>query len=326
MKAILIINPMSGKTKRKMPPILKWTFKKLKNRIKGISKHKITAEEIVEEVRIRCHKEKIKLQVEFTKYPKHAIELAKDAKDKYDLIIVAGGDGTVNEVINGMTDSINSKSKSKTTLVIMPFGSTNVLALELGIPFNVKEASELISNGKKIQIDLGHVKTAKENRYFSMMFGVGFDASLIKRISSKFKKRWGRLAYPLAGIRNIFIYTWNTIRVTHKFQSTGYFVIISNSKNYGGEYEIANKASPTDGLLDLVIIDRENWWKVIKFLFSVSSGRKSNKFLKGEYYQVKEAHISSKSNMLVQVDGELIGALPANVKVAPKALNIMVKK
>jgi diacylglycerol kinase family enzyme len=208
----------------------------------------------------------------------------------------------------------------------MPFGSTNVLALELGIPFGAKEASELIANGKKMQIDLGYVKTDKESRYFSMMFGVGFDASLIKRISSKFKKRWGRLAYPLAGIRNLFLYTWNTIRVKHKIQSVGYFVIISNSKNYGGEYEIASKASPTDGLLDLVIIDRENWWKIIRILFSISSGKKSNKFLKGEYYQVKEAQISSRSNMLVQVDGELIGSLPATVKVAPKALNIMVKK
>jgi diacylglycerol kinase (ATP) len=326
MKAILIINPKSGKTKRKMPPILKWTFKKLKNKIVGIPKAKTTAEEIIEEVGKKCNKEKIKLDVEFIKHQNHATELAKDAKDKYDLIIVAGGDGTVNQVINGMINPMNSKTTSKSTLVIMPFGSTNVLALELGIPFGAKEASELISNGKKIQLDLGHLKTDKENRYFSMMFGVGFDASLIKRISSKFKKRWGKLAYPLAGIGNLFKYTWNSIHVKHKIKSTGYFVIISNSKNYGGEYEIANKASPTDGLLDLVIIDRENWWKIIKLLFSVSSGRKLNKFLKGEYYQVKEAQISSKSNMLIQVDGELIGSLPATVKVAPKALNIMVKK
>jgi YegS/Rv2252/BmrU family lipid kinase len=326
MNAILIINPTSGKTKRKMPPILKWTFKKLKNKIKGITKHKTTVEEIVQAVRRRCYKERIKLHVEYTQYPKHAIELAKVAKDKYDLIIVAGGDGTVNEVINGMTTSINNKSSSKATLVIIPFGSTNVLALELGIPFNVKESSALISEGKKIQIDLGYVKTEKESRYFSMMFGVGFDASLIKSISTKFKKRWGKLAYPLEGIRNIFMYTWNAIRVKHKSQSVGYFVVISNSKNYGGEYEIASKASTTDGLLDLVIIDRGNWWKLVQIISSISSGRKSNKFLKGEYYQIKEAQISSRQKMLVQVDGEVIGSLPATVKVAPKALNIMVKK
>jgi len=318
MKAILIINPKSGKTKRKMPPILKWTFKKLERRLIGISKVKITAEEIIKEVKERCKKEKIKLDIEFTKYPKHAIELAKDAKNKYDLIIVAGGDGTVNEVINGI-------GNSKTTLAIIPFGSTNVLALELGIPFNVKKASELITKGKKIEMDLGYAKTKQEGRYFSMMLGVGFDASLIKGISSKFKKKWGRLSYPLAGIKHLFKYRWYNIHVKHKIHSVGYFVIISNSKYYGGEYQIADKASTTDGLLDLVIINRRNWWKIIKIISSLSSG-KLNKFLKGEYYQTKEAHIYSHKKMLVQVDGELIGEAPVNVTIVPKALNVMVMK
>ncbi len=318
MKAILIINPISGKTKRKMPPILKWTFKKLKKRVIGISKSKTTAQEIIKEVKKRCDKERIKLDIEFTKHPKHAMELAKDAKNKYDLVIVAGGDGTVNEVINGIVNS-------KTTLAIIPFGSTNVLAMELGIPFNVKAASELITLGKKIKLDLGYAKTKQEGRYFSMMLSVGFDASLIKQINSKFKKKWGKMAYPLAGIKHLFKYKWKNIHVKHKFHSIGYFVIISNSKYYGGEYQIADKASTTDGLLDLVIINRKNWWKIVKIISSSSSG-KLNKFLKGEYYQTKQANIYSKHKMLVQVDGELIGVAPVNVKIAPKALRIMVKK
>jgi len=318
MKAILIINPKSGKTKRKLPPILKWTLKKLEKKVEGIPKKKTTADEIIREVRKRCYKEKIKLDIEFTKYPKHAMKLAQDAKDKYDMVIVAGGDGTVNEVINGIM-------KSKITLAIIPFGSTNVLATELGIPFNAKAASELIANGKKKVIDLGHAKTSQESRYFSMMLDVGFAPSLIEEISPKFKKRWKRLAYPLAGIKNLFMYRWFNIHVEHKIHSIGYYVIVSNSKNYGGEYQIADKASTTDGLLDLVIIDRKNWWKIIRIIASIASG-KLNKFLKGEYYQIKEAHIYSRHKMSVQVDGELIGTLPVNVKIAPKALSVMVNK
>lgn len=318
MKAILIINPKSGKTKRKMPPILKWTFKKLKKRVIGIPKRKTTARKIINEVKKRCYKEKIKLDIEFTKHPKHAMELAKDAKNKYDMVIAAGGDGTINEVINGI-------SGSKITLAIIPFGSTNVLALELGIPFNVKEASELITNGKKIKIDLGYAKTKQEARYFSMMLSIGFDASLIKQIDSKFKKRWGRFAYPIAGIKHLVKYKWQSIHVKHKLHSVGYFVIMSNSKSYGGEYQIADKASITDGLLDLVIINRKNWWRIVKIVSSTSSG-KLNKFLRGEYYQTKEAHIYSKHKMFVEVDGELIGTAPVNVKIAPKALSVMVKK
>ena len=101
-------------------------------------------------------------------------------------------------------------------------------------------------------------------------------------------------------------------------------MVVSNSKNYGGEYQIADRASTTDGLLDLVIINRHNWWKIIKILSSLSSG-KINKFFKGEYYQTKAAHIYSRHKMLVQVDGELIGTAPVNVKVVPKALSVMTK-
>ncbi|MHB1346094.1 MAG: diacylglycerol/lipid kinase family protein [Candidatus Humimicrobiaceae bacterium] len=318
MKAILIINPSSGKRKREMPPILKWTFKKLEKTIMEVSVQNTTTAEIIKEVRNCCIKENIKLDIEFTKHPKHAMELAKGAKNKYDMVIVAGGDGTVNEVINGISDS-------KIILAIIPFGSTNVLALELGIPFNVKEASELITHGKKLKIDLGYVKTNDEARYFSMMVDIGFIPKVIEGTSLKVKKRLGKLAYLLSGIRQLLTYKWHNIHVEHKFHSEGYFVIVSNSKDYAGEYQIAEMASITDGFLDLVVINRRSWWKIIKFISSVSIG-KSNEFLRGEYYQIKEAHIYSKRKMLIQVDGELIGTTPADVTVAPKALTVMVKK
>jgi predicted polyphosphate/ATP-dependent NAD kinase len=109
----------SGKMKREMPPVLRWTLKKLERRLSGLFKPKITEDDVIEEVKKKCDKEKIKLDIEFTKYPKHATKLAEAAKDKYDLIIAAGGDGTINEVINGMANS-------KVNLVIIPFGSTNV--------------------------------------------------------------------------------------------------------------------------------------------------------------------------------------------------------
>jgi lipid kinase, YegS/Rv2252/BmrU family len=318
MKAILIINPKSGDTKRKMPPILKWTFKKFEKTVISVSEPKITAEEIIKEVRKSCVKENIKLVVKFTKHPKHAMELAKGAKNKYDMVIAAGGDGTVNEVINGLIDST-------IPLAIIPFGSTNVLALELGIPFNPKEASELIAHGKKLKIDLGYAKTNEEARYFSMMVDVGFIPKLIEGINLKVKRRWGNFAYLLSGIRQLLTYKWHNIHVEHKSHSVGYFVIVSNSKDYGGEYQIADRASITDGLLDLVVINRKSRWKIVKFISSVSSGR-SNTFLRGEYSQIKEAHIYSKHKMLVQVDGELIGTTPLDVKVAPKALTVMVKR
>ena len=87
MKAILIINPSSGKMKREMPPMLRWTLKKLERRLSGLFKPKITEDDIIEEVKNKCDEAKIKLEIEFTKYPKHATKLAEAAKDKYDLIL-----------------------------------------------------------------------------------------------------------------------------------------------------------------------------------------------------------------------------------------------
>ena len=317
MKAILIINPESGKAKRIMPPIFKWTFKKIERTLIEVSSPKTTNAEILKEVRKICNKENIKLDIEFTKNQNHATELAIGARNKYDMVIVAGGDGTVNEVINGIADS-------KMTLVIIPSGSTNVLALELEIPFDIKEASRLIAHGKRLKIDLGYAKTNEGARYFCIMADVGFIPKIIEGVNLKVKKRWGNIAYVTSGIRQFFKYKWRNIHVEHKSHSVGYFVIVSNSKNYAGEYQIAEKASMTDGLLDLVVINRKSWWKTIKFISSVSSG-KSNTFLRGEYYQIKEAHIYSKHKMLVQIDGELIGSTPLDVKVVPEALTVMTK-
>lgn len=315
MKAILIINPSSGKMKREMPPILRWTLKKLERRLSGLFKPKITDDDIIEEVKNKCDEAKIKLDIKFTKYPKHATKLAEAAKDKYELIIVAGGDGTINEVINGMAES-------KATLVIIPFGSTNVLARELGIPNDPKKAAELISKGKKIKMDLGYAKTSKESRYFSMMLDVGPFAQVIKDTTPEFKKRWGKFAYPLRLIKLLFRYKWHKIYVKHKAESTGYFVIIANIKYYGGEYEIADKANIRDGLLDLVIINRKNPWDIIVLIFSFTTG-KLNKFLRKEYYRTKEAEIYSHHNMQIQVDGEVLGMAPVKVEIIPKAINVI---
>jgi YegS/Rv2252/BmrU family lipid kinase len=316
MKAILIINPSSGKMKRKMPPLLRWTLKKLGRRLTGLFKPKISEDNITEEVKKKCDEAKIKLDIEFTKYPKHATELARAARDNYDFIIAAGGDGTINEIINGMANS-------KAILVIIPFGTTNVLASELGIPDDPKEAAELIIKGKKIEMDLGYAKTSNESRYFSMMLGVGPFAQVIKDMNPKFKEKWGRLAYPFGIFKLLIRYKWHEIHVKHKGISTGYFVIMANIKYYAGEYEIADKANIRDGFLDLVVINRKNPWDIIVLIFSFSIG-KFNKYLRNEYYQTKEADIYSHYKMDIQVDGEVLGLAPVNVKIMPKALNVIV--
>jgi YegS/Rv2252/BmrU family lipid kinase len=315
MNAKLIINPKAGKMKRKLPPLLKLTFTLIKTRLKAMFTPRENVEDIIEAVTEECERANIKLDIEFTKYPKHAIKIAEDAKDKYDLLIVAGGDGTVNEVINGIANS-------KTTLAIIPFGTSNVLALELGIPFNAKEAAELITEGKQTKIDLGLVEMREGSRFYAIVLTVGFDAVVMKDATSEFRNRWGIFAEPIMGI-NLITCRWQKIRIEHTTNSMGYFVVMANSKFIGGGYQIANAASTQDGVLDLVIINRK-WWKVLPLLFSASIGKR-NKFQQNEYYQVKAACVYGTPDLLVQVDGDIIGKTPIKVTIVPRALNVIAK-
>lgn len=315
MNAKLIINPKAGKMKRKLPPLLKLTFTLIKTRLKAMFTPRENVEDIIEAVTEECERANIKLDIEFTKYPKHAIRIAEDAKDKYDLLIVAGGDGTVNEVINGIANS-------KTTLAIIPFGTSNVLALELGIPFNAKEAAELITEGKQTKIDLGLVEMREGSRFYAIVLTVGFDAVVMKDATSEFRNRWGIFAEPIMGI-NLITCRWQKIRIEHTTNSMGYFVVMANSKFIGGGYQIANAASTQDGVLDLVIINRK-WWKVLPLLFSASIGKR-NKFQQNEYYQVKAACVYGTPDLLVQVDGDIIGKTPIKVTIVPRALNVIAK-
>jgi diacylglycerol kinase (ATP) len=316
IRAKLIINPKAGKIKRRLPPMLKLTFILIKKRLQGIFTPRENVEDVIEAVTEECERANIQLDIELTKYPKHAIKIANDAKNTYDLLIVAGGDGTVNEVINGIANS-------KTTLVIVPFGTSNVLALELGIPFNAKEAAKLITDGKPTKIDLGLVEMREGSRFYSTALTVGFDATLMKDATSEFRDKWGIFAEPIMEI-NLITCRWQEIRIEHTTTSRGYFVMIANSKFFGGAYQIANAANTQDGVLDLIILNRK-WWEILPLLFTASIGKK-NKFQQNEYYQIKDASLYSKPDLLLQVDGEIIGTTPVKVTIVPKALNVIAKK
>lgn len=103
----------------------------------------------------------------------------------------------------------------------------------------------------------------------------------IKDVTPKFRKRWGFLAYPIIGIKHLTAYTWHKIHVKYELTS-GYYMIIANSAFACSEYQVANAANITDGLLDLVIINRKDWWNIITLLFTISTGI-LNKFLHIEY-------------------------------------------
>jgi diacylglycerol kinase (ATP) len=308
-RAMLIINPMAGLGKRKQ------TRGASRAEVAGaVGGHKEPAEEVIEAVAEECARARMKLDVEFTKYPQHGMEIAKRARGRYDLVIAAGGDGTINEVINGIANS-------RTILAIIPIGTVNVLALELGIPLNVKEASRLIMDGQTVAIDLGYAETMDESRYFSLALGVGLDALVMKDTTLELRRKWGGLGYLMTGTKQLMTYKWPRISINHSVTSTGYFVIVANSKHVWGDHQLADDASMTDGLLDLVVINRKVL-SAVDLLLTFSKGR-LNRYLRKECYQVRRVEITAESEVVVQADGEIIGRAPLKVSVVPKALRVI---
>jgi diacylglycerol kinase (ATP) len=311
-KAKLIVNPVAGAASTRTSPGTKDGIENT-----GTDSRKLVMDDLIGAAREECERAEIKLDVEFTRYPRHATEIARLAKSRYDLVIAAGGDGTINEVINGI-------ARSRTKLAVIPFGTVNVFAMELGIPQDFKEAARLITKGKTVVIDLGYAQTTDESRYYSMVLGVGFDALVMKDTSSELRKRWGDLAFLMVGAKHLVTYKWPRIQVEHSVTSTGYLVVVANSRHIWGEHQLADAASMTDGLLDLVLIKRKNW-HAVDLLLTFSRGKLS-RYLRKEYHQIKQAYITAESEIVVEVDGEIIGKVPVKVKVVPKALRVITSR
>src|SRR3712207_4061188 len=190
----------------------------------------------------------LEVEVLNTERPDHATELAAAAGDR--LVIAAGGDGTVNEVVNGLDKGA--------TLGILPLGTANVLARELGLPLKPQDACERILSGTGSLMDIG-VATDGEGteRRFACMAGIGFDANVVREVTPRFKRYLRSLAFPLVALKVYFRGDLPKLHVivedtTHVAQ----LAIVANGHYYGGEFKVAEDASLTSGKLEVVLIEK----------------------------------------------------------------------
>lgn len=241
------------------------------------------------------------------------IKARQAALEGYDAIIIAGGDGTLNEGINGILPN-------QVTVGILPFGGSNVLARELKIPLNPLEAAQVICQRHKKRIDLGLI----HGRYFSMMASCGYDAYAISRTSRRIKKIIHRYAYVWAGIKDFLGYQPSEIHVNlddGKVMDTGTFVVLGNTHFYGGFHQITPFAEVDDGFLDVCVYKGTTQIGLIQFALNMLSKKHLN-MRDVRYYRVKKAILYSEKPTLVQVDGDIFGNLPMTAEVAPKILEI----
>lgn len=258
----------------------------------------------------------LEVELHATQQPGDATQIAKRVSPMVDTVVAVGGDGTINEVVNGMANS-------HARLGIVSAGTVNVLSLELGLPSQVERACSVIAGGKTKAMDVGWV----DDRRFLLMMGAGIDAQTIKNLDPKSKKRYRELAFISTGLRTGLSAQPQIFRVkVNGLEYLSTFLVAGNSRNYGGRFGITTDADPTDGLLDVLIFRGLTIGKLSAFWLGVPTGlhihHKDVVYVKAEELEVFP--FNEDDQVWYQTDGELAGTLPAKLGIDHHALDILV--
>ena len=265
---------------------------------------------------------------EYTEGVGHAIELARvAASDGYRYIVAVGGDGTVNEVANGI---LHSARPTETSLGVVSTGTGSDFARSAGIPRDYTSACSFLISSRRRLIDVGVVEFKRGGqalqRFFVNVAGVGFDAAVVEA-TEKLPKYFGGTIPYLAGLfRSLFSYRNKAVvlSVGNKVEAKRILnVVVANGSYVGGGMHIAPKAKLNDNLLDVLIIGDMGKFELLKALPTVYKGTHINH---PKVRMEQAAHITIESAERVQVyaDGELLGECPASFWLMPSALSIVV--
>jgi diacylglycerol kinase (ATP) len=260
-----------------------------------------------------------------TQGPGEATTYARQAAaEGYDVVIAAGGDGTVSEVANGLAGS-------EVALGMFPIGTTNVWALQMGIPpfwplrqHSLLEAAKVLAEGYTRRVDLGQVN----GRYFLLWAGVGLDAKVTEEVELQAKKRLGGLAFVIAGIVVVREFAGTKVQVTIdgcEVNRRAVLVVASNAQLYAGIVRLATQARLDDGLLDVLIFKGQGFPAILRHIFSVLTKRHLRD-PEVEYYQARRVEISAAKPLSVHADDEPFTTTPVEIGIVPGALRVVVPK
>ena len=255
------------------------------------------------------------------------IDLSSNAvREQFDLIIAAGGDGTLNAVINGVMNAQSTfKYQTDVPIGFIPLGVTNVFALETGIPLDPIKACQVILRHKIKKVDLVKIINPTP-RYFISMAGIGFDAQVVKSLNPALKELvGGKLAHILTGIHTLTRYHPEQFSISSnqdKEQHTGYFAIIGNIKSYGGKFRITPQANLDDGFLDVCLFKSPRRRDILRYLWGVLT-QQHLRFKDVEYLKAKKIKISGDSKLWLQIDGEILEESPSEFEICPKAVSVI---
>lgn len=263
-----------------------------------------------------------------TAAPGDARRLAAEAvRDGFDVIAAAGGDGTVNEVLNGIGDA---KGFGRTRFGVLPLGTVNVFARDLKIPLRLKSAWEVLRLGNERIVDVPQVEFSEngsaKKQYFIQLAGAGLDARAIELVSWSQKKKIGPLAYVVAGLKALRerMPKIEAREDSKPAQSSleGELVLIGNGRYYGGSFNIFPKADFNDGLLDVCIFPRTDFATLLRCGPDILLRLRLPES-KVKRFRAASFELSGDSIAAFQLDGEGIGKLPAKFSIAGEKLRVI---
>jgi diacylglycerol kinase (ATP) len=273
----------------------------------------------IEDVASQLRSLGVEVDLKLTTAPGEATDLAARAASNGSTdVIVAGGDGTINEAIQGLAGT-------HARLAIIPRGTANVLARELNLPLDEEQAAAIVARGnaRRIHLGLATEETTRKSRLFVLMAGIGLDASVVQRTHPRLKKRIGKGAFWISGLSHLA--DWKPSPFTLEIDGreyTGTFAAIGKAARYGGDLLITPGARLEKPEFEICIIETLSRVSYLRLLsYAVRAGMPRN--LPGVRF-VNATRVRATGDAPVQVDGELLGQLPMRFEIAPESLEVIV--
>lgn len=287
-KALLLVNPHARKVKDNLPLVLNY-FQDL-------------------DLEIICKE---------TQSPQDFNHFIQDYKNRVNMVIIGGGDGTLNLAVDALVDT-------GLPLGILPLGTANDLARTLGIPISLVDACQAIATGKKRYIDLGVVN----GKYFFNVASIGLSVDITNNLTKEAKRRWGVLAYAITACQMILQSRPFSAEIRCNGESKmvkTLQVAVGNGRHYGGGMTIAHDATIDDQRLDLYSLEVKHCWQFIGLLPSIWRGRYQESF---GFRSLSSSVITvyTRKPRPINTDGEIVTYTPAHFQVVPLALAVMVPR
>jgi diacylglycerol kinase (ATP) len=269
----------------------------------------------------------IEAELAETNGPGHATEIAQQAvRERRQLVIACGGDGTLNEVVNGLATATNG---DRVPLALLPGGTANILAKELDLPWDIPRAARRLVDGEVRDVALGLAKPLEHpsrKRYFLSVSGAGPDGMIVYSVDLGLKARVGVLAYWWQGAREVFRYTFPRFRIrAGKRQMEATLVVVGRTKHYGGPFKITDQADLFEDQFEVMALTTQSGLRYLSYLPTLWMGnlRKEEDvhFWKADSLVCEPLDANP---VYAQVDGESLARLPVQFSIVPQALKLLV--